>query len=329
MATCLDNAVSRATLLDWSYMKIIPDEADSTKVNAMADSALADAVSDFWKDYFIRLKEYADQAQSYYKGYIGEKSYSVDKTFSADYLGIIFKSKGLKDTKLYLNRIGLIINESKSVTVSLHKGPAEGENVEHVEDFSVTTTANSLSWSSVLTDKVYDFYEDGCGVWYYLTMNPTTEKPKDTKIHCGCGGRKGQELREIRKYTDVYGVVGDDLTKLEDWNRSDSANGFVLDVELKCDDENLVCLNYAEQTNFTRTVKEAIKHKAGAHLIQQILDNPDIERLMLTSREHLYGKRNHLESEYGNQIEWLAMEGTNFDLNDCYTCAGAMRTVSV
>lgn len=327
MATCLDIAVSRTDLLNWSIMQFIPDETEETKVNTMADSALTDAVSDFWRDYFVRIREYANQSQAYYKGLIGEKSYSTDRSFSSDYLGVIFKSNGLKDTKLYLNRIGLMVNESKTITVSLYKGPSEGENVEHVEDFNVTTTANSLSWSTVLTDKVYDFYEDGCGVWYYLVMNPTTEKPKDNKIHCGCGGRKGQELREIKKYTTVYGIQGDDLTKLEDWNRSDSANGFVLDIELKCDDENLVCLNYDEQTNFTRTTKEAIMYKAGSLFIQQVLDNPNIERLMLVEREHLYGKRNSFEKSYGERIEWLAMEGTNYELNDCYTCKGMMRTV--
>lgn len=327
MATCLDSVVDSATLLAWDKLQIVPDEADSTKVNGFATKAISGAVSDFWNDINVRLRSYANQSQAYFKGIIGEKSYSQDKNYTGTYLGVVFRSKGKKDTKLYLNRIGLILNESKSVTVSLYKGPYDGDNVESVETFSVNTTSGSLSWSDALDNKVYDLYEDGCAINYYLFIEPTTERPKDTKLYCGCGGRKGQEYNESRKYAEVYGVIGDDLTLMNDWNRSSSANGFVLDVEFKCDDENMICLNYAEQTNATRTITEAIKYKAGANFIQQVLDNPDVERLMLISREHMYGKRNHFEKEYGDRIEWLSSEGLNLDLNDCFTCKGTMRTV--
>lgn len=313
-------------MLDWSKLQIIPEEVSSTKTDSMADKALTDAVSCFWEDLGVRLAEVQERSQPFYSGKVGEKSWQSDLTFSGDYIGMIFRSKGLIDTKFYLNKIGVIINETKSVDVSLYKGSSDTNDTSLVESFTVPCTANELSELSV-TDKVYDLVEDGCPVWYYLIYNPTTEKPKDTKIHCGCGGRKAQELNSIRRFTDVSGIQGDDLTKLKDWNRSDSGNGLVLDVDLKCDEDNLICRNYSDDSNFERVVKMAIQNKAASLFIQQVLDDSDVSRLALVNRETLYGKRNHFEKEYGDRIEYLAIEGVNTDLNDCYHNRPSMKTI--
>lgn len=252
-------------------------------------------------------------------GDIGQKSYTQIDTIAETYAGIKFTVDygSIKGGKLKIKTIGTFMNATTTITMYLYSN----ESTTPLQSWVVNATALSFTANDVADIEV-PLESDICDdLEYYLIYEVGENDPFQpiiNKTDCGCNK---DTLRQREAFASVDGIIGSDLTTMDEWQSRASAHGLIVGIEFWCATAELICKDEIDFTNdpWGKVLAHALRYKAGELLIEDILSSGEVNRYTMLDKERLWGKRNHYRKEYGSRVEWLCQEIDITD-NDCLFC---------
>jgi hypothetical protein len=299
--------------------------ADETKsFYTMAMDSLENGTKFLEDDIVVALNNKYKKARVNFVGQIGRPSFAQSLGITRQFQGLRLRPVAYSDAVATLSRLMLIVNESRTFKIYLHKVPYGSTMGEEIRSWDVITTANA--YFTLLIDEStgglkLPFVENGVQYEYWFFWDRVeaggTVQPKDTKIECAtCGKTAGTTLSD---FVRVDGVQFDSLAGLNYASYDQYSHGFILDVSIKCDSSQLFCREYNDQEAVAVTMARAVWFKAGELLIEEVIKSPDVNRYTTMAKEYLWGKRNHFRSEYEGRIKYLA-EVIDVTASNCYIC---------
>lgn len=306
------------------HMKALKHADDTKPFYDMATDSLLNAAKFLEDDIVVALNNKYKKARMNFVGQIGRPSFAQSLGVSRQYQGIRLKPVAYSDAVATVTSLMLIVNESQSFKIYLHKVPYGSTMGEEIRRWDITTTANA--YATLVIDAAegglkLPFVENGVQYEYWFFWDRVeaggTVQPKDTKIECAtCGKTAGTTLAD---FVRVDGVQFDSLAGLNYANYDQYSHGFILNVSIKCDNSQLFCREYNDQEAVAVTMARAVWFKAGELLIEEVIKSPNINRYTTMAKEYLWGKRNHFRTEYDGRIKYLA-DVIDVSASNCYIC---------
>lgn len=302
--------------------------ADATKtLYPMAMGARDMAIKSLENDLVVALNATYSKSRKNFVGQIGRMSYAQTLATFDRYQGLRMRPVDYSDAVITLNRINLIVNLAATFTIYLYKVPYKSAMGGVLASWPVTTLANAFKTIDVnpnpdpkLAGLKLPLTENGEAVEYHLFYDKVEAGgavPKDTKMQCSICERTTGPI--LAQYLQLNGVDFADTNNLQNARTDDYSHGFILDVSVKCDSENLFCGQYSADDAIALTMAYAVWFKAGELLIEDVLKSTDINRYTTMDKERLWGKRNHFRSEYQGRIQYLA-QSIDITASNCYVC---------
>lgn len=268
------------------------------------------AILDFESDLGATIYNSYAQRFSGWSGIIGKTTWSGLISQTKSVMGLRWHTYGHRGSKAVVKRIGIGIDQSATVTVRVLNS-----EFEQVATASIEAVANEITYVDVeaLTLDLYDEQRlNGRAIYYFLYDLPSGARPINNTVNC-CG-RKPAWMQ----YMDIDGIKGTTDETLRGANSD--CNGLSIDAFIQCSPLSWVCKEDAlEGFQINLVVARTIQFRAAAKLIQKILDSPNTSYYTLLNREALYGKRNHLNKRYEENIQWLAANAPTNE-TDCLKC---------
>lgn len=263
-------------------------------------------------------KRYKPRANNF-SGQLGSSDFTSTLNISNQQCGIKITPAGYEGSYIYLNRIGVLINQSVNVTVKVYK--VINYIAEELGEFTTgsAVTANTLTWMNLGDDYLTLPCHDNAGKPYYyvLLQLDGTYQPKNNKRDCGCGGIK----RPYLSWMDFKGTKGD--SDFQTFRETSEINGLTLDVDIKCNQSELICTEEHpfdfEGDGNARELAYAIRLKAAAKVYAAILSSTNINQYTLLNREKMEENMNAWNAEYSQWVEWFC-QNINVKNNDCMIC---------
>lgn len=253
-------------------------------------------------------------------GQIGRMSYAGSLGVARNWQGMQITPYQASDGVITLNRLFLVLNGAATVTVKILRVIVGSVMGEEVASYPVTTTANNFTTVDIGAGPVkLPLVYQGEAVEYYAVYDLSGApgvQPKDTGINCSTCN-KG--IAPFSDYVTVRGVQLNDTNYLNDKITDAFSHGIIMDVEIRCDSEQLICREYKADDAIAIVLAYATWYKAGVLLIEEVLKQPDINRYTMMDKERLWGKRNHYQKQYEERITYLAATINVWDSN-CYVC---------
>lgn len=254
-----------------------------------------------------------------YSGLIGETQFTSTLSFSETKAGQLVVFPRVVGGQMTIRRIGLIMNASTSIQVSVYNNDENSETP--IAQYTIPVTGSALSYGDLETPLVLPLWSPNVNnLEYYFIYEVSGFMPKNNKTNCvPCSG--GAKIVAWQNWVQVYGIRGN-TTEYDSFNRTTELNGIVLDAALSCDAPRVICSEeYPLDFNTGRAMQiaYAIRFKAGALLIDELLSSKEINRHTMMDREALYGKRNYYRSSYEQWVKYLA-ENTEVINNNCWIC---------
>lgn len=267
-----------------------------------------------------------------FMGTIGESSFKNTIAITPTYGGARICCANIISGKMTIKRIGLVFASAGTFDISVYNNYSDTPIVT----YSVTSVANGLQWFELPAPLELEMNDDNSqNPNYYLIYNASTSpSPKDIRASCGCSSMqykyywnleqpifKSYEKYRWSEFIMLTGTQGDDISNRKYWQTSSYLNGLMLDVKFDCNTSELICkqnLNY-ESNPLALAMAYAIRYRAGAIVIDNILGSGQINRYTMMDRDTMSGKRNNFLKEYKDRVNWIAKE-MNWRANDCLTC---------
>lgn len=297
------------------------NDIDACKTMAdMALNAIENAQSTTQDDLVVALANNYQKGLTTYKGYIGQISYSSTLQAVKQYQGELLRANTGADAVAVVNRIMVIVNGSENLTLKIIRALRGAAMGEAVASYDFVSEANNYVFVPITAPLTLPLSLRGQPLDYYFVYDSHVGAgvaPKDTKIDCNCGSAGTQNA--ISGYLKATGVQIDDLNNLSSAQMDKYTRGVLVDVELRCNTEQLVCGSYSSQEAVAVVLARAVWYKAGELLIESVLKSNEINRYTMQGREYLWGKRNHFRSEYETRITFLA-SAIDVTASNCFIC---------
>lgn len=259
--------------------------------------ARSQAIGDFLTD--LRAMIFADhEPRNSFSGVIGKLKHSIFQSGTTAQLRI--RPRSIRNGKLHIKNIFLALNQTgvRQLTITSDLIGFESIMVD------LYTTANSYHKNEVdITLPMWSSYSNE--IEYVLSYELQGAQAARNKIQC-CGMSKAyRNIMDIQGRTD-NGVWGN------------YANGLAIEMQFKCDEIAWLCeLEEIGGYHLSDVIARTIQFRGAAKLAAMVLESGQINYYTLLKREELYGKRNHLNKRYKQNLEWLV---ENMPKNDCLTC---------
>ena len=235
---------------------------------------------------------------------------------SANTAGLFFNPLPLKGATFKIKSIGLKVNFTGNITVYIasSEDPDNPIIINNVPAIAQKDTIKKLSEPIELA--FTDEYRNPITYYiYYETQGEYYSK----KFWCKpCTGKSAP----WSKYFYSMGKITADNTDLDNMQTkiSEYTSGLIVDFQISCNLLGFLCgLDNFQTDTFSKTFANAYKMYAIMKLIGYILKSDKINFYTLLSKEHLYGKRNHLRKEASQRLLWMS-QNIPFDSTDCYSC---------
>lgn len=309
------------------------DEIDGFNLNVAASAAdcakgslwdiMRKAVDNSVEDFKTHLlgcinRKFKPRADNF-SGQLGSSDFTSTLNISNSQCGIKITPNGYEGSYIYLNRIGVLINQSVNVTVKVYK--VINYIATELGEFTTGSpvTANTLTWMNLGDDYLTLPAHDNAGKPYYyvLLQLDGTFQPKNNKRDCGCGGVK----RPYLSWMDFRGTKGD--SDFSAFRETSEINGLTLDVDIKCKQSELICTEERpldfENDGSAREMAYAIRLKSAAKVYDAVLASGNINRYTLMNREKMEERVTEWNTEYAKWVEWFC-GAINVKNNDCMIC---------
>lgn len=254
-----------------------------------------------------------------YSGLLGQTTFTSTLPISTPYAGQVITFKPIVGAKMIVKRIGLIMNVSVPVTVSVYNNDENKTNP--IGTYTINSVANSIAFGVLSTPLELPLWSKNINdLEYYFVYSISGFQPKNNKTECvPCSG--GVKNVVWNNWVNLNGISGS-TNDYSTFNKTETLNGLVVDAEFKCDASRIICSEEYPidfETGRGMQMAYAIRFKAGDILLNNILSSPEINRYTMIDREALYGKRNWCRSNYQDWIKYLS-ENTPIINNDCWIC---------
>lgn len=282
------------------------------------------AISDFEADFNAELQKVYKQRTAPFVGEIGTKGYSGIITSASRYCGLRIDTKAFKGSKLAISSLMIGNNLGGATTIKVWRGYSVNNvtvtNIEQIYSQSATLLANQFTTITLSTPQEFTLKQNE---HYFITYDlPTGSYPFSNQLPT-CGGCTGTNVG-WRDSLNVNGLSVANESEINTGSYGTSAYGLIINAKIYCDVSGWVCTlkDLGTVSGEFRTVAKALVFKAAQNAVQVMLDSSQINFTTITSRENLYGKRNHFAKEYADRIAWLASVFPISEFN-CLTCGGA------
>jgi len=123
----------------------------------------------------------------------------------------------------------------------------------------------------------------------------------------------------------VHGYQSDSVDPDDIDTGTNRGYGLALEGYFTCSEVEWLCrLDEIGGYNTQQVVGRAIQHKAAAQVISDILQTNKINRYTLKPKEELWGRRQYLNGEYANAVNFIA-QNLPAEAMDCLECKSSQR----
>lgn len=286
----------------------------------MSLGAIGNAIKRTEDDLRVAISTKYKGSKNSYIGNIGRMSYAQSLGVSERYQALRIRPTMASDAVVTVTRLNIIINETASFDLMVYKAICDTAVPELVTSYSVNATSNQYFTIIPPSPLSLPLMENGREVEYWFVWDrvaANNAQPKDTKIECSsCEASTKSTLYE---FVTLQGVELADINNITNKKTDSYSHGIILDVELRCETERLICREYNEEEAISVALSYAVWYKAGELLIEDVMKQPDINRYTTMDREYLWGKRNHFRKEYEIRINYIAAT-IDVSQSNCYIC---------
>lgn len=276
------------------------------------DKSRSQAIIDFETDLFAAIYNNHAGRFSTYSGDIGQRRTTGNLTgYDGQFTGIRILAREYRGTKITISKIAINTNYSGTIPVKIFSSD-DPTTVIHTE--TINAVAGSWIENTLSTPLTLELFgTDYDKLYYYIVYDATSIQPVNNKFTC-CGKRLGW-----KQYAEIDAISTDDLTQVK--TATNLAMGLSVTASLFCDGGDWLCdLDELGDYNGKSVIAKSLQFKAAAKLISAILDSGNINYYTLLNREALYGKRNHFNKRYFENINWIAENIPSY-VTDCFKCS--------
>jgi hypothetical protein len=292
----------------------------------MATKARDNAIQRLQDDLVIAISNKYKKDKNAFSGQIGRMSFAQTLATSKNIQALRLRPNDWSDAMVTLTRMNIVLNEAVTdLVITIWRVPIDTVMGEIVKSFTVTTVANG--YTTVPDNAPPDlpllmpFVVNNELVEYWVTYDLTgkTARPKDTALQCVTCNKGTAPYSD---YVTVYGAQLDSTGNFSNAAYDQFSHGLILDVDIRCNNESLVCREYKADDAISVTMAYASRFKAAELLIEYVLGATDVNRYTTMAREYLWGKRNHFRAEYDARVTYLAAT-IDVTSSNCYVCREA------
>jgi hypothetical protein len=239
-----------------------------------------------------------------YSGVLGQNSFTSSLNLSESIVGLKMAFPQIVGGTMTVKRIGLAVNQSVPVTVDVYNN--DENQTTPLASYTINTTANSLTYATLGTPLELPMWSNNVSrlEYYFVYTRTSGLQPKDNKMDCGCGGVPPA----WKQWVLPVGMQGNN-NSYSQFTTSNKANGILLDVDFRCNTARLICSDDKpfdfNNNGWDMQIAYAVRWKAGALLLQKMLDSANLNRYTMMEREKTYGMRNHALKMYNDFIAYL------------------------
>lgn len=251
-----------------------------------------------------------------------EKKISGDRhAMTNTYHGLAVQTAMVKGGTFKIVAIGTAFKaDSLPATIEVNVYERESVSSAPLGTYTLPCTANKLVWYTLPTPLELPMTEYGTtNPRYSVLFQPVAGmKAMNTLINCACGGfapywnvdnpqymssqQKGGQL--WAEWCMAGGVKGDTLADRDLWVPYNPTNGLLLRVQFSCDETSTFCSDEPDYTGdpIQKVIAHAVRYKAGANLITDLLSSTAINQYTMTAGEQLMGNRSSYNNEYRRRV---------------------------
>lgn len=303
--------------------QLITNRADCEKGDLcqIMRTAREEAVKTFKKDLIIELMRWNELARLPFKGSIGTLKYTNSLTLNKTYSGIRIMGADVRSGYLMIKNIRTIFEENGFFNVYIYNNIGDLVETVLVQSVANTLTSNDVDIELPLH---YDFLDN---VKYFIIYESAGRTPKNVDAGCEwdickpCFTKyhKGWEAwLMVSSYTTNTLAFIDSSSTL---TGNSTMNGLILDVELICKTEEVICKDAFDFDGnpYAMSAAFAIQYMSGIRLIESFLGDTEINRYVVANRETLVNFRAVFLENYQKEIQFLG-EKLDINNNDCLQC---------
>ncbi len=209
------------------------------------------------------------------------------------------------------------VNNTGTVAVKVYNRPEE--SADPIAEVTLNTTPDRVIWTDLPEPIALTMQQDtAVQPRFWILYEPNGMEAMNTEINCGCVGYKPYWSHQNPQYTTkqdkgvhlwawwamAAGTKGDDLSGRLTWTVENPTHGLLLKVRLKCDEVSSFCDPNADyrMDPIQKVIAHAVRFKAGANLLQDILTSPRIDRFTMTAGEQLEALKKDYEAEFEKRV---------------------------
>ena len=252
-------------------------------------------------------------------------------------VGMMVKTAEMVGGTITLKRIGIKVDTTGDIDVKVY----DRENL--LNTYTVPAVAGVLTWYVLPYPLELTMDSGGSeNPKYYLLWEPTTQKPYNTRLHCGCVGKgwmpyyndehpywfESASRKEGYRWTEwvmATGVKGDDVTLRDDFGHTNDLHGLVAEFSFACDRNTTLCdvnSDYSDPVQMEGA--RAVQMRAAYYLASLIKSSGNPSFWTLVGSDDLQDRINVYQSEYRQYVQYVCTEMSkpeNINLyGDCLRC---------
>jgi len=294
-----------------------PSPCEKGGVWDLMSLARKNAIKEFQTDLFACIASVSKAKRKNYRGTIGEPDWTMIETPGGNYVGWKLTSPNIKDAYIRIKSITTIMDSNATFDIQVYSNIDQ----ELVHTFTGIQSEALKRKKNDVDDLVLPLFDEKCGeeLIYYIVYQPTTFSPLDNDIDCGCGSKD----RSYLQFFELDGTYGNDpSTKSgqENFVEFSKAQGLCIQADVFCRLDDAICQYTVDNHDpMFQVMAKAIQFKAGEFMAEYILQSGNINRYTLLSKERLWGKRNHYQTQYNTRIMALCGD-VDLTNSDCFSC---------
>jgi len=303
-------------------MDTVKDIISCEKLYEFYTDIIETSVAETAGDIAANINEKYERKSSNFVGFIGSRSSNKVLDINKEFAGLKITVKETAGGVMVIKGLGILLNTTSLFNIEVYRRYADIDQYELVETIEgVQSNANQYTENLLEQPLILPLQIENEGnIEYFFLYDMAAGKPRNNLASCGCG-RKEHVLKGMVNYA---GVAGDDINSLGSWSGSDYSNGIVLDAEIRCNSEAMICEMFKVNAEWSKYVAHAVMYKAGWKIHKAVLSSNAITQDTMANRETIEENMNLFDTEYWIRIRYL-VQNIDLSINDCYTCSGAKR----
>lgn len=272
-------------------------------------------------DLLVGISDRYRQAAKNYIGVAGGRSYTQALALAGALGGIHLQNTWVRGGKIKINGIYGVF-QTPPTELQLYKISKETtpQALQFMQTIPVTFAPGAETYYALTTpiELSTDGYE------YALLYDIPAAVPFNTNVSCGCGASELQ----MKRYLNLAGLAGTDLTNFSTWSKTQNSNGIALNIEIGCDASNIMCDLFTSDISFKTVIAHAVRFKAAELVVEKVQSSEEVNRYTMMSREYLWGKRNHYQKEYLDRVNWMVQTMDVGGITDCFICNHSHKSIN-